>query len=74
MSLRLSSWNVRNVVIVVIKKKKENGGRHCSRGRAKQNRCRELSVLSKFRSKTFLNIQEHPCVDVFEGKERLHGV
>ena len=40
----------------------------------KQNRCCELDVLPKFWSKVFLNIREHPCVHVFEGEKRLHGV
>ena len=40
----------------------------------KQNHCRELDVLPEFRSKVFLNIQEHSCVHVFEGEKRLHGV
>ena len=42
--------------------------------KAEQNRCRELGVLSKFQSKTFLKIHEYPSADDFEGKKRLHGV
>ena len=42
--------------------------------KAEQNRCGELSVLTKFHSKNFLKIQEYPGVDDFEGKKRLHGV
>ena len=42
--------------------------------KAKQNRCRELGVLPKFQSKTFLKIREYPSADDFEGKKRLHGV
>ena len=36
--------------------------------------CRELGVLPKFQSKTFLKIHEYPRADDFEGKKRLHGV
>ena len=42
--------------------------------KAEQNRCRELGVLPKFDSKSFLKIQKYPSVDDFEGKKRLHGV
>ena len=34
-----------------------------------QNRCRELGVLPKFRSKAFLKIHEYPSADDFEGKK-----
>ena len=33
--------------------------------------CRELGVLPKFQSKTFLKIHEYPRADDFEGKKRL---
>ena len=105
-ALRLTSWNVRNVVI----KRKEKGGQLFSRGRAvrarelalfvllrenltvakvrmpkeillnviftalggkaKRNRFRELDVLPQFQT-IFFNIQEHPFVDVFEGKTKF---
>ena len=39
-----------------------------------QNRCREMGVLPKFHSKTFLKIHEYPSADDFQGKKRLHGV
>ena len=42
--------------------------------KAEQNRCRELGVLAKFRSKAFLKIHKYPSADDFEGKKRLHGV
>ena len=42
--------------------------------KTEQNRCRELGVLPKFHSKTFLKIHEYPSADDFEGKKRLHGV
>ena len=42
--------------------------------KAEQNRSRELGVLPKFQSKTFLKIHEYPSADDFEGKKRLHGV
>ena len=42
--------------------------------KADQNRCRELGVLPKFQSKTFLKIHEYPSADDFDGKKRLHGV
>ena len=42
--------------------------------KGEQNRCRELGVLPKFRSKAFLKIHEYPSADDFEGKKRLHGV
>ena len=42
--------------------------------KAEQNRCRELGVLPKFQSKTFLKIYEYPSADDFEGKKGLHGV
>ena len=42
--------------------------------KGEQNRCRELGVLPKFQSKTFLKIHEYPSADDFEGKKRLHGV
>ena len=37
-------------------------------GKAKRNRFRELDVLPQFQT-IFFNIQEHPFVDVFEGKK-----
>ena len=42
--------------------------------KAEQNRCRELGVLPKFRSKALLKIHEYPSGDDFEGKKRPHGV
>ena len=42
--------------------------------KAEQNRSRELGVLPKFQSKTFLKMTEYPSADDFEGKKRLHGV
>ena len=47
---------------------------HRAEYKAEQNRCRELDVLPKFQSKTFLKIHEYPSADDFEGKKRLHGV
>ena len=38
--------------------------------KAEQNRCRELGVLPKFQSKTFLKIHEYPSADDFEGKKK----
>ena len=38
------------------------------------HRCRELGVLPKFQSKTFLKIHEYLSADDFEGKKRLHSV
>ena len=34
-----------------------------------KNRCRELGVLPKFRSKAFLKIHEYPSADDFEGNK-----
>ena len=41
---------------------------------AEQNRCRELGVLRKFQSKTFLKIHEYPSADDFEGKKNQWSV
>ena len=42
--------------------------------KAEQDRCRELGVLPKFKSKAFFKIHEYSSVDDFEGKKRLHVV
>ena len=37
--------------------------------KAEQNRCRELAVLLKFQSKTFLKIHQYPSADDFEARK-----
>ena len=42
--------------------------------KAEQNGCRELGVLPKFQSKTFLKIHEYPSADDFEGSGSVNMV